>query len=68
VYCTVAELFVAEHGRHGVVADVVADAQSSEEQLDGEVLFDAVVDEDAVTLTSGQQQRHVAARSVRQRR
>jgi len=65
---TVAELFVAEHGRDGVVADVVADTESSEEQLDGEVLVDTVVDDDAVSLTRRQQQRHVAVWTRRQRR
>ena len=65
---TVAELFVAEHGGDGVVADVVADPQSAEEQLDGKVLVDAVVDEHSVFLTSRQQYGHVAVWTMRQRR
>ena len=64
---TVAELFIAEHGRDWVVADVVADSEAAEKQLDGEVLVDAVVEQDAVTLAGRQQDRDVAVRSMRQR-
>ena len=65
---TVTELFVAKHGGDGVVADVVADAQSTQEQFDGQVLVDAVVQYHSLFLAGRQQQRHVAVWPMRERR
>jgi len=43
-------LLVAEHRRHGIIADVVADAQAPAEDLDGEVFIETLVEDDALRL------------------
>jgi len=51
---TVAKLFVAKHGRDWIVADIVADSESPQEQFHSQVLVDSVVDNHAMSLTGRQ--------------
>ena len=48
VEVAVVQLIRAEHGRHGNVADVVADPDASSEELGGDVVHVAVVQQDSV--------------------
>lgn len=68
LHVAVADLFVAEHRRHGIVADVVADAQAAAEDLDGEVLVETLVEDDSLRLVGQQKKGDVGTRLVLQRR
>jgi len=51
---SVVDLLVAEHRRDWVVANIVADPDPTSEDLGGDVLVEALVEDDPLGLTGGQ--------------
>ena len=64
----VVDLFVAEHRRDRIVADVVADADPTSEYFHGYVLVETLVEDHALGLLGGYGQGHVDLWPVMQRR
>ena len=54
-------MLIAEHGRHRIVADIVADAYAPSEHLNSHVLIKAVVEENALWLEGGEDKGDVGA-------